>query len=342
MKLSTYRLWFLPLVVGIVLAGLFLRSEPKPVEKSAFLMGTLVRVRAFGPEAKEAVPEALGQLAGLEELFSTNIESSDVSRINRAGREGVVVSPETEVLVGEALRFADLTDGAFDPTVGPLVRLWGIGTERARVPERTEIEAALAGVDRQGVRIVEGGRISLAPGQGIDLGGIAKGYAADRLRDRLVAGGVESGLIDLGGNILVFGKAPGGQLWRIGVQDPEEPRGDVLGVVELVEGSVVTSGGYERFFERDGIRYHHILDPVTGAPARSGLLGVTVVSSDSLEGDALSTALFVMGLDRGMELVEGLDGVEALFVTEDGRVILSSGMGGLFSLLGKGYRLEAR
>jgi thiamine biosynthesis lipoprotein len=342
LKLSKYRLWFLPLAVGVILAGLFLRPEPKPVEKSSFLMGTLVRVKAFGPEAPETVAEAMEQLADMERLLSTNLASSDVSRVNDAGPKGTVVSPLTEELLGEALRFADLTDGTFDPTVGPLVRLWGIGTEDARVPEKDEIKTALLRVGRNRVRIEEGRRVFLAPGQALDLGGIAKGYAADRLRERLLAGGVSSGLIDLGGNILVFGNPPHGKLWRIGVQDPKEPRGGVLGVVELAGGSVVTSGVYERFFEREGVRYHHILDPCTGYPARSGLLAVTVLSSNSLEGDALSTALFVMGLERGMKLVESLDGVEALFVTEDGGVVLSSGMKGCFSLLGKGYRLEAR
>lgn len=342
MKIPSKKVVALFCLIVLVVAGAVLCHRPDPVEKSAYIMGTLVRVRAWGAGADRAVPEALERLSALEQALSANLEDSDVARVNRAGGRGVSVSSATGDLLGEALRFAGLSGGAFDPTVGALVDLWGIGTEQARVPGDEEILSALERVDWHGVRLFDGNEVRLEAGQQLDLGGIAKGYAADVLRDQLKREGIRSGLIDLGGNILVFGENPRGGKWRIGVQDPIQSRGGVLGVVELREGSVVTSGTYERFFERDGVRYHHILDPATGRPARSGLLAVTVVSPGSLEGDALTTALFVMGLDLGIALVNGLEGVEALFVTEDGRVVLSPGLEGRFTLQGEGYRLETR
>ncbi len=329
------------LLIGIlVMAAITIHHRPEPVEKSAYLMGTLVRVKAWGASAGRAVPEALEKLKRLEGLFSRCLAGSDVSRINRAGTDGVSVSEETVELVGEALHFSQLSSGAFDPTVGPLVRLWSIGTEEARIPEENEIRCARRLVDWRRVKLVGERRVSIGRGSLVDLGGIAKGYAADALRASLLRAGVDSGLVDLGGNILVFGSSPKGSRWHIGVQDPLKPRGRVMGVVELAEGAVVTSGIYERFFEKGGKRYHHILDPATGRPARSGLLAVTVVSVEALDGDALSTALFVMGVDLGMELVKRLEDVEALFVTDEGRVILSPGLAGNFSLRAEGYSLE--
>ena len=176
-------------------------------------------------------------------------------------------------------------------------------------------------------------------GMGVDVGGIAKGYAADEAARILGDAGVESALLDFGGNILVMGTKPDGSPWRIGVQRPDAERSRYIGIVRTADKTVVTSGPYERFFVQDGVRYHHILDPATGFPARNGIQQVTIVAERSMDADALSTSTYVMGLERGFDLIESLDGVEAIFVTEDRDVYVTSGVPDFFELTDDDYTL---
>jgi thiamine biosynthesis lipoprotein len=270
-----------------------------------------------------------------------NQEATALDRINRNAGIGPVTAPEELLEVLERARYyAELSGGAFDPTVGPLVRLWGIGGEEPRIPAAAEIQEALSLVDWRDLLIDrEAGTAFLRrPGQSLDLGAIAKGYAADRaaaiLRDR----GVKRALIDLGGNILALGERPKGESWRIGVQDPREERGNPAGVLRVKNKSVVTSGVYERYFEVNGLRYHHILSTEDGFPVRNGLLSATIIAELSIDADALSTALFALGPERGLALVESLPDTEAVFICEDGTVIRSSGAP--FTLEEGGYRLQ--
>lgn len=326
------------LIISLAFAGGFLFARHKPVESAerySFALGTLMHLRLYGPGADAALDGALERLEGLENLLSPRRRGSDVARINGAAGKGPVeVSPDTDRVLRLAREVAQASGGAFDPTVGPLVSLWDIGTPAARIPSPSELLAARKRVAWRDL-IPPGGTDrswGLARfGQTLDLGGIAKGYAGDELVRLLRNRGIRSGLLDLGGNILVFGPHPGGGPWTVGIQHPEKPRGTPLGAVTLEEGTVVTSGVYERFFEQDGVRYHHLLDPATGKPARSGLLSVTVVARDSALADALSTALFVLGPDRSGPLLARYP-VEALFVTEDHRILLSPSLRQRFRL----------
>jgi thiamine biosynthesis lipoprotein len=260
--------------------------------------------------------------------------------INRNAGIRAVPAPEELLDVLERARYyAELSGGAFDPTVGPLVRLWGIGDENPRVPGAAEIQQALSLVDWRDLLIdrAAGTAFLRRRGQSLDLGAIAKGYAADQAAALLRRSGNRRAIIDLGGNIFALGERQGRENWRIGVQDPLEERGSYLGVLGVKNKSVVTSGVYERYFEEGGLRYHHILSTQNGYPVRNGLLSVTIITEQSIDADALSTVVFALGLEKGLALVESLPDTEAVFVREDRTVVLSSAAP--FTLEGKDYRL---
>lgn len=331
----------LPILALILIAAvLFLRPGERPFEeRRAFLMGTAVLVRAQADEA--ALDETMALLRDLDRSLSAHSESSEIGRANGKSGTEVSLSPRTARLVQRALLWAERTGGAFDPTVLPLTRLWrGDGLEH-EPPSPEAVAEALRHVGWSRVRL-DGKKLFLEPAMGLDLGGIAKGYGADEAVSLLRHKGVSSALVDLGGNIVVIGERPGGGPWRIGIQDPRKPRGERLGIVEVRDRSVVSSGNYERFLLWQGERYGHIVDPATGFPARSDLEGVTVLSESSLDGDALATALFVLGRERALALTEDLerDGYAFILVGADRRIDLSPSLTGLFRLEAEEYRLE--
>jgi len=240
-----------------------------------------------------------------------------------------------------ARNMAELSGGRFDPTIGALVSLWGIGTDRASVPPDRELTQALNTINIGNLELMEDNLVSLnGDGTRIDLGGIAKGHAADLVREYLTDRGVTSGIINLGGNVLLIGEKSGGDSWRIGVQDPLEPRGEYLGILSVRDKAVVTSGVYERYFIYNGVQYHHILDTETGYPVSNGVVSATVVADDSMTADGFSTALFSLGIRKGIETAERIDGIEAVLVNDDQEVYMTSGLRGRFNLTTtKGYRI---
>ncbi len=309
-------------------------KDLKMLSRESYRLGTVVRITLYGEnkeKMKKALDLAMEEIGRLEGLLSVNISSSDVSLVNEAsGKFPVKVSEETACLLEKALDWSRLTNGAFDPTIGSIVRLWGIGTSRESVPSVEELEKALALTDYRKVSVLRKGKdffVQAGEGQRIDLGGIAKGYVTDRVRELLLKNGITSAIIDLGGNIAVIGTPPKEAKWKIGLQNPFGQRGEYFGVTEATDLSVVTSGPYERYFESNGVRYHHIFDPATGYPSLSDLASVTVVSSNSTDADALSTALFVMGLQKSLSflrahkeansvLVIRKSGIDKVYVTE--------------------------
>ncbi len=328
----------------VVLAGC--RSTSGPSTASEFLLGTIISVAVHDEDYDEATTEAVFQrVAEIEARMSTSVEDYDTTElleVNRAsGTAGVVVSRDTFTVLEAAAHYSRITDGAFDVTIWPLVTLWGIGTGEETVPSIDRMEAARDLVDHTRLSLRPTTReVHLAtPGMGVDVGAIAKGYAADEAERILREAGVEKALLDFGGNILVIGSRPDGSPWRIGVQRPDAERTQFIGIVHAVDRTIVTSGPYERFFEQDGVRYHHILDPATGYPASSGLEQVTIIARRSMDADALSTSVFIMGIERGVALVESLEDVEAIFVTEDREVHLSAGVGTDFTLTDESYRI---
>ena len=325
--------------VILVAGAALLISRPKPFDYRRLLMDTDVSLQIYAGSSGRAgrVKEALfAEMERLEQLLSYTDPSSDVTKINRAaGKNPVQVSPETAEVIQKALRCASLSEGAFDPTIAPLLELWGFPGDNFRLPADEEIEETRELVDYSLVETdAAAQRVYLPrPGMALDLGGIAKGYIVDRGLELLAGAGIEHALINAGGDIGILGPKPDGSAWRIGVKHPRR-QGDLIAVISWSrKGAVVTSGDYERFFEEGGVRYHHILEPRTGYPART-MLSATVAAPTVAEADALATALFGLGPQRGLELVESLPGVEALLVTPQLEVIVSSGLRELVQLPG--------
>jgi thiamine biosynthesis lipoprotein len=289
--------------------------------------------------------KAFDRVREIENRMSVTIPESDIGRVNAAaGKSPVPVAEETLRLVERGLAFARLSGGAFNIAVGPLVTLWGIGSERAAVPGDGELAEALKRVDpsKTAADATRGTIFLEEPGMALDLGAIAKGYAADEAARILRQEGVTRAIIDFGGNILVLGSRGDGAPWRVGVQNPAEKRGQYFGIIAASDAAVVSSGVYERFFVApDGQRYHHILDTRTGRPVRNGLVQVTVTAKSSTDADAFSTTLFVLGLGAGMELAEKTEGIEALFVTEDKKLYATRGMKEIFSLSDQSFAFES-
>ncbi len=316
-------------IVLVILVGCR-PSESEARTKTQLLLGTTISVTVYEP-ASEAVDAVFARVREIEEKMSTSVDDYDTTellQVNRGADEVAVrVSDDTFFVLEAAKEYSEISFGAFDLSIWPLVRIWGFGTADASIPPEPRIEATRALVDYRKVRLDPASRSIFLEekGMGVDVGGIAKGYAADEARRILREYGVERALLDFGGNILTIGEKPDGSPWRIGIQNPDSQRGRFLGIVETGPGAVVTSGDYERFFEVDGVRYHHIIDPETGYPTRNGLRSVTILAEDSMDADALSTAVFVLGVEEGTKLIETMPTVEAAFVTDD-TVYLTSGM----------------
>jgi len=268
---------------------------------------------------------------------ATEALTSGVVAINeQAGIAPVNVRADLLDVLERALHYAALSNGAFDPTVGPLVQLWGIGTDLQRVPGDEEVARALELVNWRDVVIDRkaGTAFLLRPGMALDLGAIAKGYAGDEAARIAQEANVPRAIFDLGGNIVALGwrDQKKSLLWRIGIQNPLSGRGTYIGVVTVHDASVVTSGVYERYFESEGKRYHHILSTANGRPVENGLLSVTMVTAGSTDADALSTAVFTLGFERGKALIDSIPEAEAIFIFNDRSVRITGGLAGIFTL----------
>jgi thiamine biosynthesis lipoprotein len=311
--------------------------------QSEFVLGTACSVNLYNRGTPGIYRKIFDRLREIENAMSANLEDSDLGRINAAaGLAAVAAGPDTIGALKRAVQFAELSRGAFDPTVGPLVKLWGIGSDDERIPSEEEIARALSLINWRDIIIDEdAGTVFLArPGMRIDLGAIAKGYAADEAARIIAEAGIERALIDLGGNILACGAKEDGSPWRVGIQNPAAGRGAYIGVAEVKNKTLVTSGVYERFFESGGRRYHHILSTRSGYPVDSGLLSVTVIGDNSMDADALSTSLFALGYDEGRALAESMANTEAVFVFTDLSVRGTSGAFGVFTLTDSDFTME--
>ena len=330
-KLLSIQTCGLILLAGVVFgcAGIPSVQEPVVVTRAQMQMGTLVKITAVGlseSESQAAVAAGFAEIRRLEELLSTWIPSSELSRVNAAaGVRPVPVSSDTVTVVQRAMQAAELTGGGFNISIGPAVDAWRV-TEAQRIPTASELEALRPLVDLRAVHVNERDRTIYLEkaGMRIDVGGIGKGYAADQAVAAMQKAGAIAGVVALSGDIKTFGQLPGGKPFPVGIQHPRQ-EGAVLAWIDLQDEAISTAGDYERFFERDGVRYHHILDPLTLQPARA-CQSVTVIAKEGVWADGLDTGIFVMGPERGMELVEQLPDVEAIIVGHDGRVFVSSGL----------------
>lgn len=296
-------------------------------------MGTIITCKVFGEQAEGSVQAAFGEIGRLESILSRFVRDSDISRINSsAGIRCEKVGSETYEVLSQAIEFSKCCHGCFDVTIGPLVRLWGESGKKSEPPGEADIERALPLVGHNAL-LLDPREMTAGlerKGQSVDLGGVGKGYAADKVLGVFGNYGVSSAFVNLGGNVATMGTKPDGSPWHIGIRHPREEN-SLIGVVSVAGRSVVTSGDYQRYFiGRDGKRYHHILDPNTGYPAESGLVSVTVAAGSSAAADALSTALFVAGLQKGVGFLGSFPGTEAVFVGQDLSVYATKGLQGSF------------
>lgn len=354
------RLVVYALLLALLLSGCGPQLSPDEAQESiqVIAMDTAMLITTYGERSPAAAYACEDVIRDLESKLSRTDPDSEVSRLNNAGGEAVEVGEDLYILLHEAACLSAETAGAFDLTIAPVVSAWGFaGGEEYRVPSQEELDRLLELVDYNAVynRYItppDPPRAAIGPGQAIDLGGVAKGYAADKIVEVLREHEVPRANINLGGNVLAYGDRPDGAPWRVGIQDPARvgEQNAFAGVLELTDSFAVTSGGYQRYFEQDGKRYHHIIDPSTGYPADSGLTSVTVVAPAELEGclngtmcDAYSTALFIMGEEKALDFWRdrSAGAFELVLVTEDGRVVVTEGLADRFTLdESSGYTLE--
>lgn len=326
-------------LLGILLLStcLFLSGcnrQTTPISKSGFYFNTVITVSIYQNINEDILDECFELAKYYENLFSTTIPESDVSLINASAGSPVTVSDATIELLQEGISYGTLSEGRFDITIGQLSDLWDIPTKAlleetnaTMIPSQSDIENAIATIDYHSIQI-EGNEVTLLnPDTQIDLGGIAKGYIADRMKEYLNKNGVTMGFINLGGNFLALGPKEDGGSYTIGIQKPFSEDGSAIATVEVTDQTVVSSGVYERYFSVDDISYHHILDTTTGYPYQNNLLGVTIITAHSVDGDALSTTCFSLGLEDGIALIESLPDTEAIFITDDYELHVSSGIG---------------
>jgi thiamine biosynthesis lipoprotein len=306
-------------------------------------MDTVMSFSVYGPNAQDDLTAIQGEIARIEGLLSVTDENSEVWQLNHTGSAPLAqLSSDFRSVLDTALTIAGETGGALDVTLYPVVKAWGFTTGEYQVPDEATLAALLEGVD-YGALDLSGDTLTLPQGVEIDLGAVAKGYAGERCAALLREDGVTSALLNLGGNVQTVGSKPDGSPWRIGIQDPEGDTNDSVAVVELTDRAAVTSGGYQRYFEEDGVRYWHIIDPATGAPARSGLTSVTVVGESGALCDGLSTALFVLGREKALDFWRShLDwGFDLILLDEDYNIWVTAGLADSFTLLeGCGYTLS--
>lgn len=311
------------------LGGCSREQAAEPLSKTNLMLDTVVTISLYDSQDTALLEEAFDEIARLEDLLSATVEGSDIDRLNRAaGQDWVDIAPETEEVLGLAKEYAALSGGAFDVTAGPLIDLWGIHNGEGHYPTQAELDQVLPLIGSEDL-LIEAGRAFLArPGMEVNLGAIAKGYIADRVKALLEDRGVEHATLDLGRNVLLIGGKTAEDPFRIGIQDPNDQQGALIGALDVADRSVVTSGINERYFTYEGRQYHHILDPFTGFPADTGVASVTILSDSSAQGDALSTTCLLLGQEQGAALIESLEGVEALFILTDGTQLPTSGFPG--------------
>ena len=313
------------------------KQETQPLSATVLAMDTVMTLTLYPVEGDDGQAAMDGLRQTLEQLDAalTAGEGGEAAALNAAGGEWTAV-PQSGALLAQTLELARLTGGTLDPTAYAAVKAWGFADGNYTVPAREELEQLMAAIDYTQVEVSgDGSQARLSPGQQLDFGATAKGWAGDLLRQQLEQEGIASALLDLGqSSIAAVGTKPDGSPWRIAVQDPAGDNGDYVGILELSGRSMGTSGSYQRYFEQDGVRYCHIIDPATASPARSGLAGVTVVADSCLLCDGLSTALFVMGLEDGVRFWRENSslGFDVIFITDAGEIFVTSGLKDSFSL----------
>lgn len=318
-------------------------NTTEPVTRTQVFMGTVVKITLYDSNDSKILDKAFEKVAEIEQLVSANEEGTELDKVNEAAGKNVVkVSSTTFDIVEKGLEYSTLSNGDFDITVGPLVKLWNIGHEDAKVPTQEEIDNIIPLIDFNSLELNKEDQTIFLKNENmsIDLGAIAKGYTADQVAKVLADNGVKSAIIDLGGNVYAHGVKPSGDKWTVGIQNPFSTRGDIIGTIKVFNKTVVTSGIYERYIEKDNIKYHHLLNPHTGYPFDNDIAGVSIITDKSIDADALSTTVFAKGVEDGLALVESLDNVDAIFVSKENKVYITDGVRDSFSLMSDEFTLS--
>lgn len=346
-----FKIKFFPLALILILIISFTtscaqkESEPvssEPTSKEGIFLGTACKITIYDKASNNVLDKAFNRIIEIEDKMTINKEASEIITLNeKSGSEYVTLSPDTFEVVKRGLYYSEISGGKFDTSIGPIVKLWGIGTDNARIPSKEEINNSLPLVNYKNVLIDEKNKKVMLKEKGmvVDLGAIAKGYAADEVKRILSENGIKHAIINLGGNIYAMGTKPDKTNWKIGIQNPLKPTGEYLGIVNVADKTVVTSGVYERYLEKDGKRYHHILDTHTGYPVENSLMGVSIIADKSIDGDGLSTTVFSLGLEKGLALIESLDTVDAIFITSNSEIYMSSGLKDNFTLTNSEFKI---
>ena len=298
-------------------------AADESLSRELYAMDTVMNLTAYGSNASAALEASVSEINRLDSLLSISSEKGEIYRIN-ADKEGTV-SEDVNALLSRSLELSQMTDGLFDCTIEPVMEAWGFTTQNFRIPSEEELEELLSHVDYKQVDL-ENSAVTIPEDVRLDLGGIAKGFTSSRVMDIFRKNGVTSGIISLGGNVQALGCKIDGSKWKVAIQSPDDTE-DYLGILEIENQAVITSGGYERYFEEDGVTYHHIIDPATGYPADSGLISVTIVSDDGTLADGLSTSLFIMGEEKAAQFwKENSEKFETIMETADGKLYVTEGI----------------
>ena len=316
------------LLCFLALCGCTADSQ-SPCTSQIFALDTVIDITAYGDNGQKAISAASKEIYRLEKLFSVTNENSEIYMLNHSGGKEVTLSEETYSLLKTAKEINAATMGNFDITIYPVLTLWGFTEEEYRVPSDTEITDALACTGIENIVLSENNTVVLLNNAQVDLGGIAKGYIADKAAQAMTDSGCTAGLLSLGGNIRTVGKKPSAELWSIGIQSPESK--GYFATVSTEECSVITSGAYQRNFTENGVTYHHIIDPQTGKPSTSEAVSVTIIGKDGAVCDALSTAVYISGVDYAENLYKTMD-FEYIILTSDKKVYVSTGIKDVFTL----------
>jgi len=320
--------------IFLIISMVSCSKEDEKVDKYATKMDTIMHLTAYGPNASKAIEAAFNRVDEIEKIASRSISTSDVNKINEAaGKEYVQVHPEIIKIIKTSVEYSKISNGAFDITVSPLIKLWGIGTTDERIPADSEIKerVALVGYNNISINDADNSVKLMKAGMAIDLGGVAKGFTADEIIKVFKKYDVNSAIINLGGSsIYTLGEKPDKTLWSIAIQNPRKEKNEGnIGIVNLSQDVLSTSGDYQRFFIHEGKRYHHILDPATGYPAEAGVMSDTVLVDSSIDdcnmiADILTKITFVSGVDKGFKIIDSLEGISCIALTTDFKIYKSS------------------
>lgn len=328
---------FLPILISCS------KKTIEPISKTEFVIGTICTIKIYDNRYEQILQKAFNRIKNIENKMSINTDKSEVLSISqKSGNSYVKVSDDTFHVIRKGKEYSIISNGNFDISIGPLVKLWGIGTDYAKVPSEEEIHSVLPLINYNNVLLDNTKKKVLLKEKDmlIDLGAIAKGYAADEASKILKSNGVEHAIINLGGNILTIGNNPNGSPWNIGIQNPFSARGNIIGSLKVIDKSIVTSGIYERYIENQEKKYHHILNPKTGYPYENDIAGITIITPSSLDADALSTITFSKGVSEGMSFIEDLQNVEAIFVTKEKDIYITSGLKDKFTLSDTNFKFK--